>query len=80
MVETALVPFNYPKVFVYWLVSCNQQAVHARENGQVGYLGDSFCVCVCVCVFFVVVVVEISLKVEIISSLNVLSLDEFGMT
>ena len=39
------------------------------------------CVCVCVCVFFfVVVVVEISLKVEIISSLNVLSLDEFGMT
>ena len=37
------------------------------------------CVCVCVC-FVVVVVVEISLKVEIISSLNVLSLDEFGMT
>ena len=37
--------------------------------------------CVCVCVFFVVVVVvEISLKVELISSLNVLSLDEFGMT
>ena len=37
----------------------------------------------CVCVFFflvVVVVVEISLKVEIISSFNVLSLDEFGMT
>ena len=37
------------------------------------------CVCVCVC-FVVVVVVEISLKVDIISSLNVLSLDEFGMT
>ena len=43
-------------------------------------------VCVCVCVFFffflvvVVVVVEISLKVEIISSLNVLSLKEFRMT
>ena len=31
---------------------------------------------VCVCVFFV----EIALKVDIISSLNVLSLDEFGMT
>ena len=43
-----------------------------------GYLDDSLCVCVCVCVF-VVVVVEIALKVDIISSLNVLSLEEFGM-
>ena len=42
-----------------------------------GYLGDSLCVCVCV--FVVVVVVEVALKVDIISSLNVLSLEEFGM-
>ena len=41
---------------------------------KLGYLGVSLCVCVCV-----LIVVEIALKVDIISSLNVLSLEEFGM-
>ena len=79
MVETALVPLTIPKhSFIGWLAVINKlfmRDIMAKWGTWV------IALCVCVCVFFVVVVVvEISLKVEIISSLNVLSLDEFRMT
>ena len=55
--------------FIGLLVVINKLSTRDRM-AKWGYLGDSLCV------FFV----EIVLKVEIISSLNVLSLEEFGMT